>query len=153
MVPIVDTSVRLSIYYYTAYWMVPMIFEVYDSVNEIPEKQLSDDEMGLERSLRVWLTPFPVHRVRVRKNYSASQYEISIDIELDSTLTSEQIYNKIVYRIFKTLHMDLITLENNGNRSNFPYFFYGEKMIFDYNCSFFIDVPSKAYLEGKSKLH
>ncbi|GMT49752.1 MAG: hypothetical protein IEMM0008_1291 [bacterium] len=128
-----------------------MIFEVYNSVNEFPEKHLTDEENSLERSLKVWLTPFPVHRVRVRKNYSANKNEIGIDVELDSTLTSEQIYNKIVYRIFKTLHIDLITLENNGNRSNFPYFFYGEKIILNYKCSFFIDVPNKSYLKGESQ--
>jgi len=123
-----------------------MIFEIYNAVNENPEIELTLKEKKLESFLKVCLTPFPIHRIRIRKNYSHNESEISLDIELDSTLTSEKFYNKIVYRIFKTLEIDPITLQNNGDKSNFPYFFFGEKNIFDYNCSVFIDVPSKAYL-------
>ncbi|MDH5682323.1 MAG: hypothetical protein OEZ36_12085 [Spirochaetota bacterium] len=129
-----------------------MIFEIYDGVCETAETNLNKQEKELEHSLKKWLTPFPVHRVRIRKNYSQNTDEISVDIELDSTLTSEKIYNKIVYRVFKVLQIDLITLQNNGNYSNFPYFFYGEKVINKYRCSIFIDVPSRAYIVENSRL-
>lgn len=126
-----------------------MIFEIYDGINELPEIKLSAQEIKLDNFLRESLISFPIHRIRVRKNYSDKEKEISIDVEIDSTLTSEKIYNKIVYRIFKTLQIDLITLQNNSNYSNFPYFFYGEKVIFDYFCSIFIDAPKKAYRKGE----
>lgn len=128
-----------------------MIFEIYDGVNENPEIQYTESETKLEMQLIDWLIPFPIHRVRVRKNYSIQDNEISLDIELDSTLTSEKIYNQIVYRIFKTLEIDLITLQNNSKASNFSYFFYGEKNILNFNCSIFIDVPKKAYIRGEAK--
>ncbi len=121
-------------------------------MNEHPESIYSPEERILEDYLSNTLTPFPIHRIRVRKNYSTNQDEISLDIELDSTLVSEKLYNKIVYRIFKAMEIDMITLQNHGNYSNFPYFFYGEKSIAIFKCSIFIDVPSKAYASGKSQL-
>jgi len=129
-----------------------MIFEIYNGVSDLPERELTDEENELHLHLLECLTPFPVHRIRIRKNYSVNINEISIDVELDSTLTSEKIYNKIVSRVFKALDIDLITLQNNGNFSNFPYFFYGEKKLFDYQCSIFLDVPKKTYFQNKSQL-
>ncbi len=129
-----------------------MIFEIYNGVNENPEMLFEYKERMLEVYLKEILLSFPINRIRIRKNYSNNYKEISIDIELDSTITSEKIYNKIVYRIFKTLDIDLITLQNNGNLSNFNYYFYGEKNYLEYECSIFIDVPKKAYFRSQNQL-
>jgi hypothetical protein len=122
-----------------------MIFQVYNGISEIPEAILTQEELKFKPYLKELLFTFPIHRIRVRKNYSNNKYNIGIDIELDSTLSSELIYNKIANRIFKKLNIDIVTLENYNRRSNFSYFFYGEADILDYNCSFFIDSPKKPY--------
>ncbi len=122
-----------------------MIFQVYNGVSEVPEFKLTKKELKFKPYLEELLFIFPIHRIRIRKNFSNNDYNIGIDIELDSTLSSEILYNKIADRIFKKLSISIVTMENYDNRSNFSYFFYGEGKILDYHCSFFIDSPKKPY--------
>ncbi len=123
-----------------------MIFEVYKGTNEQAESTLSDAESILKSYLEERLYIFPINRLRVRSNYCDNPAEVSIDVELDTSIGSELIYNRIIAKFFKHLHIDLVTLENKGDTSNFGYFFFGETVLLGYRCSFFVDVPRENYI-------
>jgi hypothetical protein len=130
-----------------------MFFEVYSGVSDLPEKKLSFGETQLRDFLNKQLIAFPINRVKLRKNYSENSFKITLDIELDSILTSERLFNSITFRLFKALNVKKVTIENSDGFSNFKYFFYGENTILDYHCSMFVDIPIKAYMPQRKVKH
>jgi len=126
-----------------------MIFEFYDELSEKPENIINEDEIILRNYFIKTLETFPINRIRIRKNYSRNPFEISMDIEFDSIICNDKIYNKIVSKLFYLLDTDMVTLENQSGNSNFPYFFYGEKDLFDYHIIIFVDVPKENYQSSR----
>ena len=96
---------------------------VYKELKDNPEENLTIEEQKLKEYLVNKFRIYPINRIRLRKNYSDNAKEISIDIELDAYILSEEIYNKIVNRLFYEMESDKVILENPSEKSNFNYYF------------------------------